>query len=402
MNALSTAIRSESSLSGASVEAVARDRELARAVGDDEVMASLEQRHALLAQTAVLVPGDGLAQMRQAVAALDGVLRERAPAAAHPGVLGFDFHLTAAGPRLIEINTNPGGLLLVLAQQRVWQRLRPDLKPAGLDADQAEDLALAAFAGQARRIAIVDDAPSGQFLYPEFLLYRQGFIRRGLNAAIVDASRWQGGFDGVYNRLTDFDLTQPDHARLAQDHADGQAVLIPDPASHDAFADKRRLIGLSRHPRCAAWVPPVFAGGEDWERHRRPSVPDGPAARRRLACPAGGSDAGGIARAGAKIAGTGDPRNPVRASPRRSGGALVGIAGADSASPLADQPGSAPRGDTQGQATGSGIKGRSGASEPGFKAAASGRRTDFRGCLGGGRCGKRGGGFPLRLARPGG
>ena len=265
MNALSTAIRSESSLSGASVEAVARDRELARAVGDDEVMASLEQRHALLAQTAVLVPGDGLAQMRQAVAALDGVLRERAPAAAHPGVLGFDFHLTAAGPRLIEINTNPGGLLLVLAQQRVWQRLRPDLKPAGLDADQAEDLALAAFAGQARRIAIVDDAPSGQFLYPEFLLYRQGFIRRGLNAAIVDASRWQGGFDGVYNRLTDFDLTQPDHARLAQDHADGQAVLIPDPASHDAFADKRRLIGLSRHPRCAAWVPPVFAGGEDWE-----------------------------------------------------------------------------------------------------------------------------------------
>ena len=44
------------------------------------------------------------------------------------GVLGLDFHLTVAGPRLIEINTNPGGLLLnaVLLEsvraktQRVW------------------------------------------------------------------------------------------------------------------------------------------------------------------------------------------------------------------------------------------------------------------------------------------
>src|SRR3546814_9414560 len=28
------------------------------------------------------------------------------------GVLGLDFHLTVDGPRLIEVNTNPGGLLL--------------------------------------------------------------------------------------------------------------------------------------------------------------------------------------------------------------------------------------------------------------------------------------------------
>ena len=265
MNALAAAIRGQSSLSCVSVDAFAWERELAAVLGDDEVMASLEARHGLLAQNAVLVPDDGLVQMKQAVAVMDSVLRERAPAAARPGVLGFDFHLTANGPKLIEINTNPGGLLLVLAQQRVWRRLRPDLTPAGLEAGQAENLALLAFAGQARRVAIVDDAPSGQFLYPEFLLYRQGFIRRGLETAIIDASRWSGGFDGVYNRLTDFALSRPEHAALALDHAAGRTVLIPDPASHGAFADKRRLIGLSQHPQCGVWVPPIFPGSEDWE-----------------------------------------------------------------------------------------------------------------------------------------
>ena len=59
-------------------------------------------------------------------------------------------------------------------------------------------------------IAIVDDAPREQYLYPEFLLMQQLFATRGLNAIIVDAREltvdadaltWQGQrIDLVYNR----------------------------------------------------------------------------------------------------------------------------------------------------------------------------------------------------------
>src|SRR5690349_3364668 len=37
------------------------------------------------------------------------------------GLLGLDFHLTDAGPRLIEVNTNPGGLLINVEIQDALQ-----------------------------------------------------------------------------------------------------------------------------------------------------------------------------------------------------------------------------------------------------------------------------------------
>ena len=67
-----------------------------------------------------------------------------------------------------------------------------------------------------RRIAIVDDNPQEQYLYPEFLLFQQLFRRNGIEAVIADpaALRLHEGVlwhedepvDLVYNRLTDFML----------------------------------------------------------------------------------------------------------------------------------------------------------------------------------------------------
>src|SRR3546814_19774553 len=42
------------------------------------------------------------------------------------GVLGLDFHLTVDGPRLIEVNTNPGGLLLKAVLVNAVQACAPD------------------------------------------------------------------------------------------------------------------------------------------------------------------------------------------------------------------------------------------------------------------------------------
>ena len=75
------------------------------------------------------------------------------------------------------------------------------------------------------RIAIVDEAPAGQYLAPEFELFRQLFESSGIATVVADPGELS--FDGsrllyggqvidlVYNRLTDFSLDEPQNASAA-------------------------------------------------------------------------------------------------------------------------------------------------------------------------------------------
>jgi hypothetical protein len=119
--------------------------------------------------------------------------------------------------------------------------------------------------GEARlaTIAIVDDAPAEQYLYPEFVLFKRLFERHGLNAIICDPKQLQyrqGGLwheevhvDLVYNRLTDFSLDEPAHAALRQAFLNGEVVLTPHPHAHALYADKRNLVALSDDALLASW-----------------------------------------------------------------------------------------------------------------------------------------------------
>ncbi|MGE5623039.1 MAG: hypothetical protein ACM3WS_07790 [Bacillota bacterium] len=110
-----------------------------------------------------------------------------------------------------------------------------------------------------RRIAIVDESPQQQYLYPEFLLFRQLFQRHGLQVAIADPSelRWHEGvlryqdmaLDMVYNRLTDFLLEAPASAALRAAYLANAVVLTPHPQAHALYADKRNL-GLLSDVHC--------------------------------------------------------------------------------------------------------------------------------------------------------
>ena len=188
-----------------------------------------------------------------------------------PGVLlGLDFHLGAAVPQLIEINTNPGGLLINLHLARAVSacceavaaplrlclargisagdlpgRIVDSFRKTWVDARGTAPLAT---------VAIVDDDPVAQYLYPEFLLFERMFRDAGLEARIVDAAalRFEGGrllaaglqVDLVYNRLTDFYLAEPSHAALRAALEAGAVVVTPGPADHAHFADKRLLAWL--------------------------------------------------------------------------------------------------------------------------------------------------------------
>ena len=121
--------------------------------------------------------------------------------------------------------------------------------------------------GFAQRIAIVEDRPEQQYLYPEFVLARQLFRKHGIDAVIADASdlRYEHGrllvggqhVDLAYNRLVDFSLERPEHDALRAAYRDGAVVLTPNPHNHALFADKRNLVLLSDPAALEAWGLPA-------------------------------------------------------------------------------------------------------------------------------------------------
>ncbi|MBV5297055.1 MAG: hypothetical protein JZU64_02680 [Rhodoferax sp.] len=189
--------------------------------------------------------------------------------------MGYDFHLSAKGPQLIEINTNAGGLLLNAALARAQQaccdgfdwvvtsNARHDALRQSFFDMFATEWRLQRGAAPWRNLLIVDSAPHEQYLAPEFELFRQMFAQHGISAQIADPAElcWQHGqllhqnqpVDMVYNRLTDFYLQQPAHLPLRLAYAAGAVVLTPHPRAHALLADKRNLIAFSQDSLLAAW-----------------------------------------------------------------------------------------------------------------------------------------------------
>ena len=189
--------------------------------------------------------------------------------------MGYDFHLSASGPQLIEVNTNAGGILLNAVLSRAQQSCCKEMDWAFATKPSADDLEQTLFdmfraewryqRGDAPwgSVLIVDDEPDAQYLAPEFELFRQLFERFGVHAAVADPSTlsWHDGklwhqgtaVDMVYNRLTDFYLQEPSHQALRHAYESGAVVLTPHPRAHALHADKRNLIALSQEALLASW-----------------------------------------------------------------------------------------------------------------------------------------------------
>lgn len=234
----------------------------------------------------------------------------RAPATArlNPGpagaFMGYDFHLGNDGPRLIEINTNAGGAFLnaVLARAQRQCCGGATSEPWTVDFGRAvisqfeSEWRAQRGGGRPERIAIVDERPEEQHLFPEFRLAQQLLQRGGIDTVILPPTelRYEAGvlygndkrIDLVYNRLVDFGLEAPEHAALRSAWMDGGAVITPNPHTHALFADKRNLAVLSDQATLLAWglspehaqllrsgIPPTVqvtaSNGEDLWRQRK-------------------------------------------------------------------------------------------------------------------------------------
>ena len=248
----------------------------------------------LFSSTVVFVSPAMAATIAAAVAAIERVIAlpqyqaaalARAPSIAQHAFgpagafMGYDFHLSPQGPRLIEINTNAGGAMLTAALARAQRACCEAMNWAftpNAELQTLEQTYFDMFVAEWRlqrgdapmnSLAIVDDEPAAQYLAPEFELLQQLFRRHGLVASIADAKElewrecklWHRGaaVDMVYNRLTDFYLAEPGHQALRDAYAAGAVVLTPHPRAHALHADKRNLIALSDDTVLAAWGVPA-------------------------------------------------------------------------------------------------------------------------------------------------
>jgi hypothetical protein len=228
----------------------------------------------LFAGNAFFISAAQMEQMRAVITAAEEVVatsgwRERALKSASPNThvprakgvfFGYDFHVNAEGAHLIEINTNAGGAylnaLLLQSQRQVGM---PGLAAAPQDLEQTliemfrSEWRLERGDAPLQTIAIVDEQPLQQYLYPEFLLAQWDFEHAGISVVVADPSelelRGEGLYcrerriDLVYNRLTDFSLEQ--HSALAAAYRANQVVVTPHPQAYALYADKRNLARLT-------------------------------------------------------------------------------------------------------------------------------------------------------------
>jgi len=190
--------------------------------------------------------------------------------------MGYDFHVTPAGPRLIEVNTNAGGALLnglhtaSLCDPEKLACLCCDLLSVNdLERDlvatfRAEYEAATGRSGaELARIAIVDDAPAQQFLAPEFELFRALFAGAGIEARVADTRELARAPEGglalgsfrpqlVYLRDTDFALASERASALRGAYLAREVVVTPSPREHFLLADKRRLACFSSREQLTA------------------------------------------------------------------------------------------------------------------------------------------------------
>ncbi|GHB00134.1 hypothetical protein GCM10009069_23700 [Algimonas arctica] len=233
--------------------------------------AMLSERPHYFASTTIFLAPLILTQMLTQVRAIEDVIRhpkyvetvrERSPLldATHRqfhtnGVfMGYDFHITEEGPRLIEINSNAGGAFIV---DRIEQVVRG---PSDNFLTQILDMFLTEWTASGRTsalktIAIVDENPDTQYHFPDMCLAKTILERAGLTIVIADPSAFRLAegrlylgddlIDLVYNRLTDFDLSDPSNAVIRAAYDTDAAVITPAPHHHALYADKRNLILLS-------------------------------------------------------------------------------------------------------------------------------------------------------------
>lgn len=210
-----------------------------------------------------------------------------------PLLLCYDVHPTPAGPVLIEVNTNAGGIATAIQAARAINVCCADWEQEVLERHLLElfrrDL-LGPGAPASRAVAIVDDELASQPLLPEMQALAALLRREAASVIVVDAAELShadgrlrhgtAAIDAIYWRSTDFLVAEPRHAAIRRAVDEGTTTLAPSPRAYAAIADKRRFVDWSREPelardpatgcvfRIAETLPMTARSAEEWRADR--------------------------------------------------------------------------------------------------------------------------------------
>lgn len=213
----------------------------------------------LLSPFQIELPRKILSEIQKAVRSIHALRQRLADQSSEfvPGnfasMMSLDFHLDdQQNLKLIEINTNAAFLILG------WEMYRfrglaspvPEFSPAQWKQDLETEWSLyfKTPLPSSPLVVIMDEEPSQQRLYAEFLVAREWIKSWGWQADIRDV---KDAFSEpvpqmIYNRSTDFFLEQGASPALKKAWEKGQLCLTPHPFEYSLLADKERLIEWSR------------------------------------------------------------------------------------------------------------------------------------------------------------
>jgi len=190
------------------------------------------------------------------------------------GILSsYDFHLDGDNPKLIEINTNAGGIflnykLLELAkpccgnvevqdishfEEKIVKMFKDEFEIKSGSKDKLETM------------VIMDENIQEQFLYPEILISKEILEKDNIQVFIVDSKdiEVKSGaayfnnikIDLIYNRNTDFYFEKDENKKFLEILKNNQTVISPSPEDHLVFADKRNLVTMSQNETLKSIIP---------------------------------------------------------------------------------------------------------------------------------------------------
>ena len=186
-------------------------------------------------------------------------------------MLGFDFHLTQNGPKLIEINTNAGGLASVFTFERA-DVLRKHIEMKFIEAIITEfNLARNNEKNSEKPtlLAIVDDNVEEQGMYPEMLAFSELLNNHSIPTVVISQNNIKMNeekelffnnqkIEMIYNRICDFRLVEEKNKLLRESLLNKKVVITPHPYSYVRCGDKRNLLLLQEIDKIFNVIPKTF------------------------------------------------------------------------------------------------------------------------------------------------
>ncbi len=172
-------------------------------------------------------------------------------------MMGYDFHLTANGPRLIEVNTNAGGGYIAWLSEQLAGKASPlylskRFQQRLLQSYLQEWHGFSGGDRPLKKVAVVDENVEQQPLLPEMVGCCNWLSQYGIDAQVASLEQLQVRPEGVYfrdekidliyNRHCDFYLETDLMSELKMAYLAGQVCLSPNPFAYGLLADKRRMV----------------------------------------------------------------------------------------------------------------------------------------------------------------